>query len=113
MKSRVIAGDSSVTVEDDFIERRNHEGWDSHFTVCFDDRSENVGDVEQAMESATTVVKIKNAFIRGMARIGSSRVLLNRITDYITKSAGLVSTVRKQGVLDASRQDPVSTSSES
>lgn len=113
MKSRVIAGDSSVTVEDDFIERRNHDGWDSHFTVCFDDRSENVGDVEQAMESATTVVKIKNAFIRGMARIGSSRVLLNRITDYITKSAGLVSTVRKQGVLDASRQDPVSTSSES
>jgi hypothetical protein len=100
-KTRLLDGDTSVTVEDDFIERRNHCGWDSHFTVCFDDRSENVGDVEQAMESATTVVKIKNAFIRGMSRIGSSRVLLNRITDYITKSAGLVSTTRKQGVLDA------------
>ena len=100
MKGRVIDGDTSMTVEEDFIERRNFNGWDSHFTVCFDDRSENVADVEQAMETATTVVKIKNAFIRGMSRIGSSRVLLNRITDYITKSAGLVSATRKQGVLD-------------
>jgi len=103
------AAAASTTIDDQFVEQRNHEGWDSQFTVCFDKKADGVGDVQAEMNSATTVVKIRNAFIRGMGKINTSRVLLNRVTDYITKHAGLVSAVRKQGVLDASRQDPVSS----
>jgi hypothetical protein len=95
------AAAASTTIDDQFVEQRNHEGWDSQFTVCFDKKADGVGDVQDEMNSATTVVKIKNAFIRGMGKINTSRVLLNRVTDYITKHAGLVSAVRKQRSLDA------------
>ena len=91
---------NSVTVEDDFVEQRNECGWDSQFHVCFDTKADGVADVEEALAEATTVVKIKNAFIRGMGKINTSRVLLNRVTDYITKQAGLLSAVRKQSPLN-------------
>jgi hypothetical protein len=91
----------TTTVEDDFVEQRNTNGWDSQFHVSFDKKAEGDEDVVSALAEATTVVKIKNAFIRGMGKINTSRVLLNRVTDYITKQAGLLSAVRKQRPLDA------------
>ena len=91
----------TTTVEDDFVEQRNTNGWDSQFHVSFDKKADGDEDVVSALAEATTVVKIKNAFIRGMGKINTSRVLLNRVTDYITKQAGLLSAVRKQRPLDA------------
>ena len=91
---------TTLTIDDDFIEERNYNGWDSQFIISFerDQQESNKSAVE--LRQASTVVKIKNAFIRSMNRATSSRILLNRVTDYLTKQANLVSAKRKQSVLN-------------
>ena len=95
----------SMIVADDYMEQRDFNGWDIYFTVAFEDKPTTASDVADAMNEATTVVKIRNAFMKGMTRIGNSRVLLNRMTDYFTKKAGTMSATRKKLSLDADREN--------
>ena len=91
--------------EDGFFYTENVGGYDIHFTISSQDCI-SVNDIdydETAKKSTAGVAQIRRTFIKGMQKVGASRILLNKVTDYISQKSGLVkATIKRKQPLEDS-----------
>ena len=91
--------------EDGFFYTENVGGYDIHFTISSQDCI-GVNDIdydETPKKSTAGVAQIRRTFIKGMQKVGASRILLNKVTDYISQKSGLVkATIKRKQPLEDS-----------